>query len=151
MQHLTGMRGVLSRTLLALLLIAALACDSDDDSPTQPPSRPADVAGLWNGTFSPAGSPAGGGTALVAMELAQSGRLVTGSVAVGGLTWALEGSVDSLGRLEWDTTGATCGSFDGRTVVDRARVTMIGDAELNRFACPEGRRRDGDLILQKIR
>jgi hypothetical protein len=138
----------LSVLLLLTLLLPVLACDSDDDDgPTAPPSPPLLIAGLWNGTF----TPEGGGTAAVALEIEQSGRRVTGLVAVGGLTWAVDGSVDSLGRFEWDTEGATCGSFDATMLVDRSRTTMAGSAILDRFACPEGRRRRGDLVLQKVR
>jgi hypothetical protein len=148
MQHPYGMGRTLSRTLLlALFLLSGLAaCDNDHDGPTGPPAPVPNVAGVWNGTFT-----SDAGTALVALSLEQSGRQVTGSVAVGGLVWALAGTIDSLGRLEWGTTGATCGSFDGRVLVDRSRTSMAGSAELNRFACPEGRRRRGDLALQKVR
>ncbi|HYG61209.1 MAG TPA: hypothetical protein VEL74_01400 [Thermoanaerobaculia bacterium] len=138
----------LSALLLLILLLPVVACDSDDgnEGPTAP-GPPLFIAGLWNGTF----TPDGGGTAAVALELEQSGRLVTGLVAVGGLTWAIEGSVDSLGRFEWDTEGATCGSFDATMLVDRSRTTMAGSAQLDRFACLEGRRQRGDLVLQKVR
>jgi hypothetical protein len=76
---------------------------------------------------------------------------VTGTVEVGGLSWALAGTVDSFGRFDWTTAGSTCGSFNGGTLVDRNRILMVGNAELNRFACPEGRRRSGDLRLERVR
>lgn len=139
-------RVVFRRVLLAVLLassLASLACYDDDDGygPIGPPDPVPRIDGIWRGVFS-----TDEGDSAVLFDLRQRGRDVSGEVVVGAIEWSLRGDVDSRGIFRWRTNDGTCGSFDGSTDLVTA-TQMIGDAELDRFFCPEGERLRGDLDL----
>lgn len=135
-------RVVLRRTLFAILLLASTACYDDDDGGPTGPSQPVPrISGIWSGIFS-----SDEGESVVLFDLVQSGRDVSGVVSVGAIAWSLRGEVDSRGIFRWRTGSGTCGSFDGSTDLITG-TQMVGDAELDRFFCPEGERIRGDLDL----
>ena len=141
-------RVVFRRILLAVQLVSLISlvsCYDDDDGygPTEPLLPVPRIAGIWSGFFS-----TNEGEAIAVFDLVQSGRQVSGVVSVGAILWSLQGEVDSRGIFRWRTGSGTCGSFDGSADVTTA-THMEGRAELDRFFCPEGERRTGDLDLDR--
>jgi len=136
---------VLRCTALATLLLA-FGCSGSDGGggggPTQPPSPVPRIAGVWRGIF--AGDNSAETTAV--FDLMQSGADISGTVSVGAVVWTLRGDISSLGRFNWRTQGATCGSFDGS--LDLGTSThMEGRAELDRLLCVDRQRISGNLFL----
>lgn len=139
-------RVVFRRAFLAALLAGSLttsfACyDDDGGGPTGPLDPVPRIDGVWSGIFS-----TDEGDSAVLFDLQQRGRDVSGVAVLGAIEWSLRGDVDSRGIFRWRTNGGTCGSFDGSTDLITA-TQMVGDADLDRFFCPEGERLRGDLDL----
>ena len=133
---------VLRRTLLAALLLTSISCSDDDDGgPTGPPAPVPRIAGIWSGIFS-----SDNGESIAIFDLVQNGRDVSGVVSVGAVAWPLEGEVTSRGFFDWRTGSGTCGSFHGNADLTSA-THLSGDADLERFFCPERERVRGDLEL----
>ena len=86
------MSRVLTRALLAVVVIATLGCGSAREAQQAAASAPtADVNGTWSGS---AGT--GGQFVPVTMNLAQSGTAVNGQISIGGrpdLSGAVKGTV----------------------------------------------------------
>lgn len=136
-------RRVFLAVLVAASLLTSLGCYDDDDGygPIGPPDPVPRIDGIWRGVFS-----TDEGDSAVLFDLRQRGRDVSGFVILGGIEWSLRGDVDSRGIFRWRTDDGTCGSFDGSTDLVTA-TQMVGDADLDRFFCPEGERLRGDLDL----
>lgn len=135
-------RRVFLAVLLAASLTTSLACyDDDGRGPTGPLDPVPRIDGIWRGVFS-----TDEGDSAVLFDLRQRGRDVSGVVVLGAIEWSLRGDVDSRGIFRWRTDDGTCGSFDGSTDLITA-TQMVGDADLDRFFCPEGERLRGDLDL----
>lgn len=134
-------RVVFRRLLLAVLLVSLISCYDDDDDygPTEPPLPVPRISGIWSGLFT-----SDEGDSVAIFDLVQRGRDVSGVVSVGGVAWSLRGDVDSRGIFRWRTNNDTCGSFDGAADVITA-THMQGEAELDRFFCPERTRVRGDV------
>ena len=86
------MTRVLTRALLAVVVIATLGCGSAREAQMAAANAPtADVNGIWSGS---AGT--GGQFVPVTMNLTQSGTAVNGQISIGGrpdLSGAVKGSV----------------------------------------------------------
>jgi len=134
-------RALLRHALFAILLLASAACSEDDGGGPTGPSPFPRIAGIWRGIFS-----SDNGQSATVFDLVQSGQNVSGTVTVGGVSWPLEGTVNAQGFFVWRTGSGTCGSFHGDADLTSA-THLSGDAELDRFFCPEKQRLQGDLEL----
>ena len=135
---------VFRRVLFAVLLIASASCSGDDSGPTGPSAPVPRIAGIWSGIFT-----SEEGNSTTTFDLVQRGQDISGVVSVGGVAWSLEGSIDSRGFFRWRTLSGTCGSFHGDADLVTA-THLAGEADLERFFCPEQRRASGDLALDLV-
>lgn len=127
--------GVIAIPVIAL----ALAGCGRSRSPTAPAPVIANVAGTWNGSAKPTGSPAGFSMALSA-TLSQSGATASGTLACGSFFCiAASGTITATVTETTFTAqvafpnGGSCGTFNGTVSSDGKRMEGT-------YACagPEG-------------
>jgi hypothetical protein len=108
---------------IALLALAALGC-----------ARPADVAGVWHGTWESAD---GAGRGTFRAEVAQRGNRISGPITLEG-AWVsearVEGSVEGL-RVRWGVVrgGVVVVAFEGTVEDGRASGAYRGPGGTGRW------------------
>jgi hypothetical protein len=137
------MRKMLFASWFALLSVAC-GGGGGGSGPTAPPPVP-QIAGGWAGAWST-------GPLVVnpVMQVSQSGTAVTGTLAIFGFAFDIQGTVSSNLTLVWHATNGGCGSLSGDgSMSSLAPSQIVGSINLNTIGCPNPGSDTGPVVWSR--